>query len=251
MKTAVLFALLGISQVEAERLTNAPAPAQTVPTVQAQKEALEFVQQIADLDAAQDDLDHEFEMEQVDSDADALVQREENDEEQAMTGISADIRQSAAPKKLKNKDSSDDECACAPPKVTDAAKVKIMAKQAKKIADAKLAKAAAIAAKAAAETAITAANLAKKTSAKNVLELQKKAENAISKSTVAENRSIKKQTEAHTKTTVNAHEKYDLATKTVVKTWEETVVSKHEVWETYKSIKKNFRIALTNVKLVR
>jgi DNA repair exonuclease SbcCD ATPase subunit len=37
----------------------------------------------------------------------------------------------------------------------------------------------------------------------------------------------------------------------VVKTWEETVVSKHEVWETYKSIKKNFRIAVTNVKLVR
>ena len=207
------------------------------------------------MDAAQDDLDHEFEMEQVDSDADALVQREENDEEQAMTGIGADIweteNQRAAPKKLKNKDSSDDECACAPPKVTDAAKVKIMAKQAKKIADAKKAKADAIAAKTAAETAITAANLAKKTSAKNVLELQKKAETAISKSTVAENRSIKKQTEAHTKTTVNAHEKYDLATKTVVKTWEETVVSKHEVWETYKSIKKNFRIALTNVKLVR
>jgi len=37
----------------------------------------------------------------------------------------------------------------------------------------------------------------------------------------------------------------------VVKTWEETVVNKHEVWETYKSIKKNFRIAVTNVKLVR
>ena len=37
----------------------------------------------------------------------------------------------------------------------------------------------------------------------------------------------------------------------VVKTWEETVVSKHEIWETYKSIKKNFRIAVTNVKLVR
>ena len=213
-----------------------------------------LVQQIADLDAQQDELDHQFEMEQVDEDAEQLVQHEARDEEKAFAGIEADIWQSegtfAAPK-LKNKDSSDDECACAPPKVTKGAEAKILAKQTKKIADAKKAKANAIAAKAAAETAITAANVAKKTSAKNVLELQKVAEEAISKATVAENRSIKKQTEAHTKTTVNAHEKYDLATKTVVKTWEETVVSKHEVWETYKSIKKNFRIAVTNVKLVR
>jgi hypothetical protein len=215
---------------------------------------MNLVQQIADLDALQDELDHQYEMEQVEDDADALVQREEQEEEQAFAGISADIWESenavAAPK-LKNKDSSDDECACAPPKVTDAAKTKILAKQVKKIADAKKAKADAIAAKTAAEKAITASNVAKKTSAANVLELQKAAETAISKSIISENRSIKKQTEAHTKTTVNAHEKYDLATKTVVKTWEETVVSKHEVWETYKSIKKNFRIAVTNVKLVR
>lgn len=195
-------------------------------------------------------------MEQVDDDADTLIQREANDEEQAFAGISADIWQTnevvtAPAHKLKNKDSSDDECACAPPKTTEAAQAKIIAKQAKKVADAKAAKAAAIVAKTAAETAITAANLAKKTSAVNVLELQKTAEDAIGKATAAENKSIKKQTEAHTKTTVNSHEKYDLATKTVVKTWEETVVSKHEVWETYKSIKKNFRIALTNVKLVR
>jgi len=217
---------------------------------------MNLVQQIADLDALQDELDHQYEMEQVEDDADALVQRENDQDEQYLAGIDADIWESenapaAAAPKLKNKDSSDDECACAPPKVTDAAKTKILAKQVKKIADAKKAKADAIAAKTAAEKAITASNVAKKTSASNVLELQKVAETAISKSIVAENRSIKKQTEAHTKTTVNAHEKYDLATKTVVKTWEETVVSKHEVWETYKSIKKNFRIAVTNVKLVR
>jgi len=216
---------------------------------------MNLVQQIADLDALQDELDHQYEMEQVEDDADALVQRENEEDEQDLAGIDADIWESenapAAAPKLKNKDSSDDECACAPPKVTDAAKTKILAKQVKKIAEAKKAKADAIAAKTAAEKAITASNVAKKTSASNVLELQKVAETAISKSIVAENRSIKKQTEAHTKTTVNAHEKYDLATKTVVKTWEETVVSKHEVWETYKSIKKNFRIAVTNVKLVR
>lgn len=218
---------------------------------------MQMIQQMVDLHAAQDELDHIYEMEQVDDDADALIEREEKEEENAFAGIASDIWQTeeaiamAPGHKMKNKDSSDDECACAPPKVTDSAKAKIMAKQAKKVADAKKAKAEAIAAKTAAETAIAAANVAKKTSASNVLELQKAAEEAISKATVAENKSIKKQTEAHTKTTVNSHEKYDLQTKTVVKTWEETVVSKHEVWETYKSIKKNFRIAVTNVKLVR
>jgi len=247
MKKSVLFALLGLSTVEADDV-----PAQSNVQTEKATDGMNLVQQIADLDILQDELDHQYEMEQVEDDADALVQRESKEEEQAFAGLDADIWESeAAAPKLKNKDSSDDECACAPPKVTDAAKVKILAKQAKKIADAKTAKAAAIAAKTAAEAAITASNLAKKTSAKNVLELQKVAETAISKSIIAENRSIKKQTEAHTKTTVNAHEKYDLATKTVVKTWEETVVSKHEVWETYKSIKKNFRIAVTNVKLVR
>ena len=249
MKKSVLFALLGLSTVEADDV-----PAQTAVQTENIKEGMNLVQQIADLDALQDELDHQYEMEQVEDDADALVQREEKEEEEAFAGIDADIWQSetvGAKPSLKNKDSSDDECACAPPKVTDAAQKKILAKQTAKIAEAKKAKADAIAAKTAAETAITASNVAKKTSAKNVLELQKVAETAISKSIIAENRSIKKQTEAHTKTTVNAHEKYDLATKTVVKTWEETVVSKHEVWETYKSIKKNFRIAVTNVKLVR
>lgn len=119
------------------------------------------------------------------------------------------------------------------------------------MAEAKAAKAAATAAKAAAEEAIAAANLAKRTSAKNVLELAKTAESAISTATIAENKSIEKQTAAKSKVSVQKSEKYDLKTKMVVKTWEETVVSKHEIWETYKSIKKNFRIAVTNVKLVR
>lgn len=83
------------------------------------------------------------------------------------------------------------------------------------------------------------------------MELAKAAEDAISKATVAENKSIEKQTAAKAKISVNKSEAFDLRTKMVVKNWEETVVSKHEVWETYKSIKKNFRIAVTNVKLVR
>ncbi len=108
--------------------------------------------------------------------------------------------------------------------------------------DAKAAKTAATASKASAEEAIAAANLAKRTGAKNVLELAKAAEDAISSATTAENKSIEKQTAAKTKVSVNKSENYDLRTKMIVKTWEETVVSKHEIWETYKSIKKNFRI---------
>jgi hypothetical protein len=154
-------------------------------------------------------------------------------------------------KSPKNKDSSDEECACAPSQDSTHQKAAIKAKQEKRLAAAKTAKTAATASKAAAEEAIAAANLAKRTSAKNVLELAKSAEDAISVATTAENRSIRKQTEAKTKVSSNKSETFDLKTKMIVKTWEETVVSKHEIWETYKSIKKNFRIALTNVKLVR
>lgn len=167
------------------------------------------------------------------------------------TGIVPEAPAAGKHKEIKNKDSSDEECACAPNKETTKQKSKIRAKQEKRIAEAKAAKAQAAATKAAAEEAIAAANLAKRTGAKNVLELAKQAEDAISAATVAENKSIEKQTAAKSKVTVNKSEKFDLKTKMVVKTWEETVVNKHEVWETYKSIKKNFRIAVTNVKLVR
>jgi len=210
-------------------------------------------------------------MDEADEDAEAVVnEADEDEQDDSLAGVYSDIYgpaaaaaaaaapatgaklAAAAPGKTgKNKDSSDEECACAPGKETTKQKASIKSKQEKRLADAKAAKAAATAAKAAAEEAIAAANLAKRTSAKNVLELAKKAEDAISTATMAENKSISKQTAAKSKVSVQKSEKYDLKTKMVVKTWEETVVSKHEIWETYKSIKKNFRIAVTNVKLVR
>jgi len=210
-------------------------------------------------------------MEEADEDAEAVIREaeEQDAQDEDMLAVEAELyaapaaaaaagpaapaaAAAAAPAKTKkNKDSSDEECACAPGKETTKQKESIKAKQAKRIADATAAKTAATAAKEAAEEAIAAANLAKRTSAKNVLELAKKAEMAISQATVAENKSIYKQTSAKSKVSVNKSEKYDLKTKRVVKTWEETVVSKHEIWETYKSIKKNFRIAVTNVKLVK
>jgi hypothetical protein len=210
-------------------------------------------------------------MDEADEDAEAIVREAESgdDDDEGLLGVSSDIYAPATPaagaaaapalatapaepeKPIKNKDSSDEECACAPNKETTKQKASIKAKQEKRVAEAKAAKAKAAAAKAAAEEAIAAANLAKRTSAKNVLELAKQAEDAISAATIAENKSIEKQTAAKSKVTVNKSEGFDLRTKMVVKTWEETVVNKHEVWETYKSIKKNFRIAVTNVKLVK
>jgi hypothetical protein len=217
----------------------------------------DFVKALVDIDDKQQDMDHEAEMAQVDKEAEEQVKKQHNnsDSEEENLAIEADIQDDDAkdckiePKK--NKDSSDDECACAPHKLTEKDKSKIKAKQAKKTADAKAAKAAADKAREAAEEAIAAANLAKRTSAKNVLELAKKAEEAIAEATSAEHKKIVKQSEAKQKVAVVKSEKYDLRVKLAVKNWEETVVNKHELWETYKSIKKNFRIAVTNVKLVR
>ena len=286
MKKSVLIALLGLAegmkinqkeesnqstasanQPESGNASNATGPA----TQSLAQSGFELVQEIAALEEKQDNFDHQQEMDEADEDAEAVVKDADSadEEEESLAGVLADLygpaaapaapagaaalTAAAAPptKAPKNKDSSDEECACAPGKETTKQKASIRAKQEKRLADAKAAKVAATAAKGAAEEAIAAANLAKRTSAKNVLELAKQAEEAISAATTAENRSISKQTAAKSKVTTNKSEGFDLKTKMVVKTWEETVVSKHEVWETYKSIKKNFRIAVTNVKLVR
>jgi hypothetical protein len=222
---------------------------------------MDFVKALVEVDAKQDEIDHEAEMAQVDKQAEEDVKKhQEEGDDSNLAAIEAEINAEEAkaadikdckiePKK--NVDSSDEECACAGPKLTEKDKSKVKAKQVKKAADAKAAKAAAEKAKEAAEEAIAAANLAKRTSAKNVLELAKKAETAIADATSAEHKKIKKVSEAKMKVSLVKSEKFDLRVKLAVKNWEETVVNKHELWETYKSIKKNYRIAVTNVKLVR
>lgn len=57
-------------------------------------------------------------------------------------------------------------------------------------------------------------------------------------------KSIKKQTKAESKVSVFRGENYDLRTKRMTKNWEETLVRKHELWETYKTLKKNVFITL-------
>lgn len=144
----------------------------------------DFVRALVDIDDKQQDMDHEAEMAQVDKEAEEQVKKQhhDSDDDDNLAGLDADIQDDSKDCKIepkKNKDSSDEECACAPHKLTEKDKSKIKAKQAKKTADAKAAKEAAEKAREAAEEAIAAANLAKRTSAKNVLELAKKAEEAI------------------------------------------------------------------------
>ena len=57
-------------------------------------------------------------------------------------------------------------------------------------------------------------------------------------------KSIKKQTKAEAKVSVFRGENYDLRTKRMTKNWEETLVRKHELWETYKTLKKNVFVTL-------
>jgi len=283
MKKSVLIALLGLNSTEAVKVNQKDNSAQSEPATAEKAQPVanstliengfDLVQTIANLEARQDDFDFQQEMDEVDEDAEDVVAEadsEEDDDDKGLVGMYSDIYAPAAAaagpaaalatappaaavdvKEPKNKDSSDEECACAPNKETTKQKAAIKAKQEKRLATAKSAKAKASAAKSKAEEAIAAANLAKRTGAKNVLELAKAAEEAISQATFAENKSIEKQEEAKAKVSTNKSEGFDLKTKMVVKNWEETVVNKHEVWETYKSIKKNFRIAVTNVKLVK
>lgn len=46
-------------------------------------------------------------------------------------------------------------------------------------------------------------------------------------------------------------ENFDLRTKRMTKQWEETLLRKHELWEVYKTLKKNEFVEISNVKIVR
>lgn len=46
-------------------------------------------------------------------------------------------------------------------------------------------------------------------------------------------------------------ENFDLRTKRMTKQWEETLLRKHELWEVYKTLKKNMFVEISNVKIVR
>ena len=165
MKKSVLIALLGLTTTEGMKVnqkddTESQGPpaahdgASKNGSGNATKSSalvetgFEFVQAIADLDAKQDAFDHEQEMEDADDDADAVVHEADSEgsgeEEGALAGVQADgFAPEAAPlaaaagapaaaapaaKTPKNKDSSDEECACAPGKESVKQKASIKAK---------------------------------------------------------------------------------------------------------------------------
>jgi hypothetical protein len=225
MKKSVLIALLGLGSTEGMKINSKEDSETQVKSANKAVDAAnasnatqsiantgsELVMQVAALEAKQDQFDFDQEMDEADEDAEAVIREADEADAEEERLLATEIEMfnwapkagaaapalaaaaAAAPAKThKNKDSSDEECACAPGKESTKQKAAIKAKQEKRLADAKGAKAAATAAKSAAEEAIAAANLAKRTSAKNVLELAKAAEEAISKATALENKSIEK-----------------------------------------------------------
>jgi len=83
------------------------------------------------------------------------------------------------------------------------------------------------------------------------MDLSRKAKEATQKAESQVVKSYKKEEKSKQKVSVFRGENYDLRTKRMTKQWEETLVRKHELWEVYKSIKKNLNTAVQNVKIVK
>lgn len=102
-----------------------------------------------------------------------------------------------------------------------------------------------------AEEAIQAANEARIAAVQKSVELSEKAKDATRTAETQVTKSIRKQEKAHQKVSVFRGENFDLRTKRMTKQWEETLVRKHELWEVYKTLKKNYYITGLNVKAVK
>jgi len=165
MKRSVLIALLGLTSVEGLKINQKDAE-KTNTEVQATKkegssnasnstlvqmdDGIALVQQMANLESKQDDFDFQQEMDEADEDADQVVSEngDDDEEEESLASITADVfgpaaaaaepapakaalaaaAPVAADDKLKNKDSSDEECACAPGNTSTSQKASIKAK---------------------------------------------------------------------------------------------------------------------------
>ena len=146
-----------------------------------------------------------------------------------------------------NKDSSDDECTCKPAPYTKANEDRIMSIQSKRKADAAAAKKKADALRVAAEKAVEAAHKARLSALKAASEASEKASIAAVKATKAAQKKINKEGKWKQKTSLIESEQKDLKVKRTTHEWEETVVAKHEMWATYRTIKKELSISSHNV----
>jgi len=146
-----------------------------------------------------------------------------------------------------NKDSSDDECTCKPQPYTKENEDRIMSIQAKRKADAAAAKKNADDLRKKAEAAVVAAHNARLAALKAASEASDKASALAVKATKAAQKKINKEGKWKQKTSLIESEQKDLKVKRTTHEWEETVVAKHEMWATYRTIKKELSISSHNV----
>jgi len=150
-----------------------------------------------------------------------------------------------------NKDSSDDECTCKPAPYTAANENKIMTIQAKKKAAATAAKKKADELRKKAEEAVEAAHKARMDALSLASAASEKASALAVKATKAAQKKINKEGIWKQKTSLIESEQKDLKVKRTTHEWEETVVAKHEMWATYRTIKKELSISAHNVHQVK
>lgn len=146
-----------------------------------------------------------------------------------------------------NRDSSDEDCACQAPPMFDKDRKRIMEIQAskKKAADAAKAKAEDLRKKA--EAAIQAAHKARIDALSMAAAASDKATSLVVKASIAADKKVRTERAFKQKVSLVESEKYDLNVKTLTHAWEESVVTKHEMWATYKAIKKQLSISSHNV----
>lgn len=150
-----------------------------------------------------------------------------------------------------NKDSSDDECTCKPAPYTAANEARIMGIQLKRKEAAEKAKVKAAELRKKAEDAVTAAHTARLDALKLASAASEKASELAVKATKAAQKKINTEGKWKQKTSLVESEQKDLKVKRTTHEWEETVVAKHEMWATYRTIKKELSISSHNVHSVK
>jgi len=156
----------------------------------------------------------------------------------------------AEAKPSKPKEMEDNECACKPETPNNKEKAKIDATNAKHVKAAADATAKATADRVKAEAAIKTAVTLKKKAETAANEMTRKAQETARIAAKADVKANNAAAKASVKVVAKGKGKTEQDVKVKTKTWEETVVQKHEVWKTYSNIRKNVKIATQNLKNV-
>jgi hypothetical protein len=82
-------------------------------------------------------------------------------------------------------------------------------------------------------------------------EASDKATALVVAATKAADKKVRTERASKQKVSLIESEKYDLNVKSLTHAWEESVVAKHEMWATYKAIKKQLSISSHNVGAIK